>query len=69
MKPTSRPIDITNQKCGVVGSAADAMRDFNAITVGTIPAINRFMESSSEMNVLLSARKYEPPAMSRMKSA
>src|SRR5262249_29517433 len=65
MNPTSRPIDITNQKYGVVGSAAPAMRDFSAITVGTIPAINRFMESSSEMNVLLSARRYEPPAMSR----
>jgi hypothetical protein len=69
MKPTSRPIDITNQKYGVVGSAADGIRDFSAITVGTIPAINRFMESSSEMNVLLSARRYEPPAMSRMNSA
>ena len=42
---------------GVVGSAAGGIRDFSAITVGTMPAINTFMESSSEMNVLLSARR------------
>src|SRR5215475_3915862 len=69
MKPTSSPIDITNQKRGLVGSAADGMRDFSAITVGTIPAISRFIDSSSDMNVSLSARRYEPPAMSRMNSA
>ena len=55
MKPTRRPIDITNQKCGVVGSAADGMRDLSAITVGTIPAISRFIDSSSDMNVPASA--------------
>jgi hypothetical protein len=57
MKPTSSPIDITNQKRGLVGSAANGMRDFSAITVGTIPAISRFIDSSSDMNVLLSARR------------
>ena len=69
MKPTSSPIDITNQKLGDIGSAADGMRALSAITVGTIPAISRFIDSSSDMNVPASARRYEPPAMSRMNSA
>src|SRR5215470_17018114 len=69
MKPTSSPIDITNQKRGLAGSAANGMRDFSAITVGTIPAISRFIDSSSAMNVLRSERRYEPPTMSRMNSA
>jgi hypothetical protein len=69
MKPTSSPIDITNQKLGAVGSAADGIRDLSAITVGTIPAINRFIDSNSDMNVLPSARRYEPPAVSRMNNA
>src|SRR3979490_916759 len=69
MKPTKSPIDITNQKLGVVGSAADPMRAFSAITVGTIPAIRRFIDSSSDTNVPVSARRYDPPAMSRMNSA
>jgi hypothetical protein len=34
-----------------------------------MPAIRRFIDSSSDTNVLLSARQYEPPAMSRMNSA
>ena len=62
-------MDITNQKLGVVGSAADGIRALSAITVGTIPAIKRFIDSSSDTNVLVSARRYEPPAMSRMNSA
>ena len=62
-------MDITNQKLGVVGSDADGIRAFSAITVGTIPAIRRFIDSSSDMKVLVSARRYEPPAMSRMNSA
>ena len=69
MKPTSSPIDITNQKLGAVGSLAAGIRAFSAITVGTIPAIRRFIDRSSDMNVLASARRYEPPAMSRMNSA
>src|SRR4029453_9457391 len=69
MKPTNKPIDITNQKLGVVGSAAAGMCALSVITVGTIPAMSRFMESSSDTNVLRSARRYEPPAMSRMNSA
>ncbi len=62
-------MDITNQKRGLAGSAANGMRDFSAITVGTIPAMSRFIDSNSATNVLLSARRYEPPAMSRMNSA
>jgi hypothetical protein len=62
-------MDITNQKLGVVGSAAAGIRALSAITVGTIPAIKRFIDSSSDTNVLVSARRYEPPAMSRMNSA
>jgi hypothetical protein len=69
MKPTRSPIDMTNQKLGVIGSAPVAMRAFSAITVGTIPAIRRFIDSSSAMNVRLSALRYDPPAMSRMNSA
>jgi carbohydrate-selective porin OprB len=53
MKPTRSPIDMTNQKLGLMGSAADGMRALSAITVGTIPAISRFIDSSSDMNVLL----------------
>ena len=53
----------------MLGSAAAGMCALSVITVGTIPAISRFMESSSDMNVLRSARRYEPPAMSRMNSA
>src|SRR5215470_6215848 len=68
-KPTSRPIDITNQKAGVQGSVPDAIRIRNAITVGTIPAINKFIERSSGMNVLVSEREYEPPAISRINNA
>src|SRR5258705_7012601 len=69
MNPTRSPTEITNQKLGVVGSAADGIRALSAITVGTIPAIKRFIDSSSDTNVLVSARRYEPPAMSRMNSA
>jgi hypothetical protein len=36
-----------------MGSAADGMHALSAITVGTIPAISRFIDSSSDMNVLL----------------
>src|SRR5215831_7565663 len=69
MKPARSPIDITNQKLGSVGSAAAGISDFSAITVGTIPVIRRFIDTSSEMNVPFSARGYDPPTISRMKSA
>ena len=52
-----------------MGSVPDAICLLNAITVGTIPAINRFIESSSGMKVLVSEREYEPPAISRMNNA
>ena len=36
---------MTNQKCGVVGSFADLMTVRSVITVGTIPAIRKFIDS------------------------
>jgi hypothetical protein len=52
MNPTSSAIDITNQKAGVMGLVSDAICLLNAITVGTIPAINRFIESESATAVV-----------------
>src|SRR5215472_5457137 len=65
-KPTSSPIDITNQKRGEMGLFVDSTCCLSVITVGTIPAISRFIDSNSGTNVLVSARRHEPPAMSRM---
>ncbi|SEO47133.1 hypothetical protein SAMN02990966_01989 [Rhodospirillales bacterium URHD0017] len=55
MKPTSSPIDVTNQKVGVVGLSALAMWRRKCITVGIIPAISSFIDSSSDRNVPLRA--------------
>ena len=55
MKPTSSPIDITNQNRGAKGSSEDAMCVRSAMTVGTIPAISRFIDSSSGTNVPFNA--------------
>ena len=40
MKPTNSPIDITNQKVGVVGLSAPGRCRRRIITVGIIPAIS-----------------------------
>ena len=44
INPTRSPIDITNQKLGVVASAADAICVLRIIIVGIIPAIRRFID-------------------------
>ena len=48
---------MTNQKCGVAGSFADLMTVRSVITVGTIPAIRKFIDRSSGTNVLASAAR------------
>jgi hypothetical protein len=56
-KAHQHPDRLTNQKAAVMGSAPEAMSLCNAITVGTIPSINRFIESSSGMKALVSERE------------
>ena len=55
MNPTSSDIDITNQKLGAGGRRRTCR--FRTIMVGTMPAIRRFIDSSSEVNVPASARR------------
>src|SRR5262245_39803521 len=45
--PTNSPMDITNQKFGVMGSPADTTYVLRAITVGNIPVIRKFIVSNS----------------------
>jgi hypothetical protein len=51
MKPARRLIDITNQKLGVRGLSAEATYRRRVIIVGIMPAIRRFIDSNSAMNV------------------
>ena len=57
MKPTKRPIDMTNQKVGVAGLSALGNCRRSCITVGIIPAIRRFIDSSSARKVLFKAAR------------
>ena len=51
------------RKCWI-GCGGD--KRLQPITVATIPAINRFIDRSSDTKVPPSARRYDPPAISRM---
>src|SRR5215471_14694314 len=58
-KPTNSPIDITNQKFGVMGSPADTTYLLRVITIGNIPVIRKFIDSNSGANVFFNAREPE----------
>lgn len=68
-KPMRRAMDMTNQNCGPKGSRLAGASFIASVITGTMPAMRKFMDSSSGKKVAESARRYEPPALSRMNRA
>jgi hypothetical protein len=66
MNPTRRAMDIVNQNAGPDGLWPAGALCIPKVVAGTMPAMRQFIDSNSGKKVLESARRYEPPAMSRM---
>lgn len=63
MKPANSAIDIMNQKETLRGFSLPSIFALAMEDIGTMAAIRQFMETSSGINVFLSATLYDPPAL------